>query len=229
MTFQSEPSGTDLKLYYSFFTNEYVLSKEMCAEMETARLDVGIAFELTVAAAMMIAFFRPLLEIIPEIPALLYDYFSSPSPGTVLELSGFNLALPGVSVSLIGAVILLIRSFPALVGDKRFNEQLHFVPSVNRSVNFYDKYVEVKGKFSKKLPYKELKRTGETRSLYLLFFTERRIVLVPKSGFRKGSLAELKPFIRKRRTLKSKIYGKIRYLPVLLTLLLFTSIFWWEF
>ncbi|NBJ91768.1 YcxB family protein [Parablautia muri] len=126
-------------------------------------------------------------------------------------------------------MILLIKSFPQLVGDKRFKERMLFAPSAKRSINFYDEYVEVKGKFSQKLPYKELKRTGQTRSLYLLFFTERRIVILHKAGFRKGTLAELKEFIKEHRPFQSKIYGIIRYLPAVMAFVLFVSIFWSEF
>lgn len=184
---------------------------------------------LAVAAAMMLAFFRPFLEIIPQIPDLFYAYFSSPSPGTILELSGFNGTLPFISVSVAGAAILMIRSFPQLVGDKRFEEQLKFLPSQNRQINFYDQYVEVRGKFSQKIPYKELNRTGETRNLYLLFFTEKRILLLPKDRFRKGTLAEVKAFVKEHRTLKSKIYGVIRWLPVVMVFLLFLTLFWTEY
>ena len=213
------------KSRYSYFTSEYTLTKEMCAEMEISRIDMGIAYILTIAAAMMIAFFRPLIELIPEIPYFLYDYFSSPSPGTILELSGFNGVLPGLSISLFGATILMVKAFPQLVGDKRFGEQMQFLPSPNRKINFYDQYVEAEGKFHQKLPYKELKRTGETRSLYLLFFTEKRILILPKTAFRKGSLPELKDFIKEHRTVKSKIYGIVRWLPVVLVFLLFVFVF----
>lgn len=137
--------------------------------------------------------------------------------------------MPGVSLAFLGAAVLMIKSFPRLVGEKRFKEQLKLVPSEKRCVNFYDQYVEIKGKFSKKIPYRELMRTGQTRSLYLLFFTERRILILPKSRFCKGTLAELKIFIRQRRTLKSKIYGILRWLPVVLFFLLFLNAFWREY
>lgn len=114
---------------YSYFTNEYTLTKEMCAETELSRIDVGIAYVLTVAAAMMLAFFRPFLKLIPEIPDLLYAYFSSPSPDTILELSGVNAIYPFASISITAAAILMIKSFPQLVGDKRYDEQLKFLPS----------------------------------------------------------------------------------------------------
>lgn len=213
---------------YSYFTNEYTLTKEMCAETELSRIDVGIAYVLTVAAAMMLAFFRPFLELIPEIPDLLYAYFSSPSPGTILELSGVNAIYPFASISITAAAILMIKSFPQLVGDKRYGEQLKFLPSPIRQINFYDQYVDVKGKFSQKIPYKELKRTGETRGLYLLFFTEKRVLILPKDRFLKGTLPDLKNFIRERRTSKSKFYGVIRWLPVVWVFLLFLTIFWTE-
>ncbi|MDE6816971.1 MAG: YcxB family protein, partial [Lachnospiraceae bacterium] len=78
----------------------------------------------------------------------------------------------------------------------------------------------IKGKFSKKIPYRKLMRTGETRNLYLLFFTEKRIVILHKAGFCKGTLPELKAFVRKRRTLHSKLYGLLRWLPVIFALAL---------
>lgn len=229
MTNFNHPTTADPKSLYSFFTNEYTLTMEICAEAEISRIDTGIAYVLTISAAMMIAFFRPLLSLVPQIPGLLYAYFSSPSPGTILELSGFNGLLPFVSVSITGAAILMIKAFPQLVGEKRLEEQLKFLPSPNRQVNFYDQYIEVKGKFHKNLPYKELKRTGETRSLYLLYFTEKRVLILPKNRFYKGSLPELKPFIREHRTLKSKLYGAIRWLPVVFVFLLFLILFWTEY
>lgn len=214
---------------YSFFTNEYTLTKEICAETEPSRLDTGIACGITVATAMLLASLWPFLAMLPRIPALLHAYFSSSASSVVWDQTGVNYAMPGFSVSILGAILLLVKSFPRLVGEKRFKEQLSLVPSEKRCVNFYDQYVEVKGRFSRKIPYKELKRTGETRSLYLLFFTEKRIVILHKSGFRKGSLAELKAFIRKRRAFRSRLYGILRWLPVVCVFVLFLWIFWSEF
>lgn len=217
-------------MIYSYFTNEYTLTEDMCAETETSRMDLGIACVFVAAAAILAANLWPSLELIPEIPGLLYEYFSSPSSSDILQLSGFNMALPFVSIpAFLCAAVFLIKSFPRLVGEKRFGEQLQFLPSPKRQINFYDQYVEATGKFHKKLLYNELKRTGETHSLYLLFFTERRILILPKSRFCKGTLAELKIFIRQRRTLKSKIYGILRWLPVILFFLLFLNAFWREY
>lgn len=63
---------------YSYFTNEYTLTKEMCAETEH---------------------------------------------------SGVNTIYPFASISITAAAILMIKSFPQLVGDKRYDEQLKFLPS----------------------------------------------------------------------------------------------------
>lgn len=229
MTSCDNTANTDLKSLYSFFTNEYTLTKELCAETEPCRLDTGIAYCITVAAAMLLASLKPFLSMLPRIPALLHAYFSSSSSAVVWDQTGVNYAMPGFSLSILAAILLLVKSLPRLVGEKRYKEQMKLVPSEKRNVNFYDQYVEVKGKFSKKIPYRELKRTGETRSLYLLFFTERRIVILHKSGFRKGSLSELKAFIRKRRTIKSKLYGILRWAPAALVFVLFLLIFWSEY
>ena len=167
-------------MIYSYFTNEYTLTEDMCAETETSRMDLGIACVFVAAAAILAANLWPSLELIPEIPGLLYEYFSSPSSSDILQLSGFNMALPFVSIpAFLCAAVFLIKSFPRLVGEKRFGEQLQFLPSPKRQINFYDQYVEATGKFHKKLLYNELKRTGETRSLYLVFFTDRRILILP--------------------------------------------------
>lgn len=222
-------ANTDLKSLYSFFTNEYTLTKALCAETEPSRLDTGIAYCVTVAAAMLLASLRPFLAMLPRIPDLLHAYFSSSSSTVVWDRTGVNYAMPGFSVSILAAILLLVKSLPRLVGEKRYREQMKLVPSEKRSVNFYDQYVEIKGKFSKKIPYRELKRTGETRNLYLLFFTEKRIVILHKSGFCKGSLAELKAFIRKRRTLKSRLYGILRWVPAAFVFALFLWIFWSEY
>lgn len=223
------PANADPKTLYSFFTNEYTLTKEICAETEPSRLDIGIALIIVAGAAIPLACILDLLSRLPEIPALLHAYFSSSSSTVVYNSQGGIYAMPGVSLAFLGAAVLMIKSFPRLVGEKRFKEQLKLVPSEKRCVNFYDQYVEIKGKFSKKIPYRELMRTGQTRSLYLLFFTERRILILPKSRFCKGTLAELKIFIRQRRTLKSKIYGILRWLPVILFFLLFLNAFWREY
>lgn len=217
-------------MIYSYFTNEYTLTEEMCAEMETSRMDLGIACVFIIAAAIIPANLLSFFRLLPDIPGQLYEYFSSPSSTDILELSGFRSALPLPSgLALLCVTIPLAKSFPRLVGEKRFGEQLQFLPSPNRQINFYDEYIEAAGKFHKKLPYQELMRTGETRRLYLLFFTERRILILPKDRFLKGTLPELKDFIRERRTFKSKFYGVIRYLPVVLVFLLFLTIFWTEY
>lgn len=219
------PANADPKTLYSFFTNEYTLTKEICAETEPSRLDIGIALIIVAGAAIPLACILDLLSRLPEIPALLHAYFSSSSSTVVYNSQGGTYAMPGVSLAFLGAAVLMIKSFPRLVGEKRFKEQLKLVPSEKRCVNFYDQYVEIRGKFSKKIPYRELMRTGQTRSLYLLFFTERRIVILHKAGFCKGTLPELKAFISKRRTLRSRLYGILRWLPVVLALALMLWVF----
>lgn len=67
-------------MIYSYFTNEYTLTEDMCAETETSRMDLGIACVFVAAAAILAANLWPSLELIPEIPGLLYEYFSSPPP-----------------------------------------------------------------------------------------------------------------------------------------------------
>lgn len=81
--------------------------------METSRTDIGIACVFVAAAAILAANLWPSLELIPEIPDLLYEYFSSPSSSDILQLSGFNMALPFVSIPafLCAAVFLIIFSF----------------------------------------------------------------------------------------------------------------------
>lgn len=220
MTYHDGASNTGPNAPCSFFTNEYTLTKEICAQTEPSRLDIGIAFLIVAGASIPIAYILIFLSRLSEITALLHAYFSSSSSTVVFNPSGGIYAAPGISLVFAGAAILMIKSFPRLVGEKRFKEQLKLVPSEKRCVNFYDQYVEIKGKFSKKIPYKELMRTGETRNLYLLFFTEKRIVILHKAGFCKGTLPELKAFVRKRRTLHSKLYGLLRWLPVIFALAL---------
>lgn len=213
---------------YSVFSNEYVLTKELCGEAEVSRIDVGLLYILSVVAAVVVLCFQDISGTAGGIGNMLHAYFSSPSADTVLELSGVGAMMIGTPLGLLGAGFALYKSFPKLVGEKRFQEQISFVPSAKRRVEFYDEYVEVRGKFSRKLPYKELRRIGETRNLYLLYFTDKRIVFLHKAGFCKGRLADLKSFLRERRTRGSKIYGVIRYLPVICVMALFTWIIWME-
>ena len=201
---------------YSFFSNTYILTEEICAEAEISRIDTGIAI-----IWMLLMFF--VYAMFPALPSMVDNYFSSPSLSTVIELSG------GIGIQIISpivAVVCLIKAFPKLVGAKRFQEQLTLVPSKNRTLEFYDEYVEITGKLKQKFPYKELKRIGETKNLYILYFKQKRILFVHKSGFHKGTLRDLKQFIRERRTWSSKVYGIIRYLPVLLYLILFSFAIW---
>jgi len=204
---------------YSFFTNEYLLTEEICAEAEISRIDVGL-----VIAWLLLTFM--FFMMMPSIPSMIYDYFSSPSPGTILSLSG------GVVITILPSfviILLIAKTFPRKAGAKRFQEQLQLVPGEKRNLSFYDAYVEITGKFKKKLPYTELKRMGETRNLYILYFTEKRILLIPKAGFHKGTLTELKSFIRKRRTIRSKLYGFIHWLPALCFLLLCCYAIWEQY
>ena len=201
---------------YSSFSNTYLLTEEICAEAEISRIDIGIAI-----IWMLLMFIVYVL--LPSIPDMINEYFSSPSLSTIIELSG------GIGIQIISpivAVVCIIKAFPKLVGAKRYKEQLTLVPGENRTLEFYDEYVEITGKFKRKLPYKELKRIGETKNLYILYFKEKRILFVHKSGFHKGTLRDLKQFIRDRRTWGSKVYGIIRYLPVLLYLILFSFAIW---
>lgn len=201
---------------YSFFTNEYLLTEKMCAEAEISRIDVGLVIAWILLTLM---FFM----MMPSVPSMIYDYFSTPSLGTIFSLSG------GVGITILPsfAVILLIaKTFPQKVGAKRFQEQLQLVPGEKRNLSFYDEYVEVAGKFRKKLPYTELKRTGETRNLYILYFKEKRILFIAKAGFHKGTLTELKSFVKKHRTINSKLYGILRWLPAVFFLLLCCYAIW---
>ena len=201
---------------YSSFSNTYLLTEEICAEAEISRIDIGIAI-----IWMLLMFIVYVL--LPSLPDMINEYFSSPSLSTIIELSG------GIGIQIVSpivAIICIIKAFPKLVGAKRFKEQLTLVPGENRTLEFYDEYVEITGKFKRKLPYKELKRIGETKNLYILYFKEKRILFVHKSGFHKGTLRDLKQFIRERRTWSSKVYGIIRYLPVLLYLMLFSFAIW---
>ena len=206
---------------YSSFTNEYVLTKEMCAESELSRLDIGIAYVCMTFLFVFFVFLQSLPETIFSIPDAAQAYFSSPSAGTILQLSG----AAGITfVSPVVVIIALLKVFPKLVGEKQFKEHMKLIPSATRRIEFYEDYVMVEGKFHKKLPYSELKRTGETRHLYLLYFTDRRILLLDKAGFRKGNLRELKSFLKKRKTTKARLYGAVRLFPLLLVLLLFCTI-----
>lgn len=210
---------------YSYFTNKYTLTKEMCAELETSRIDLGIIFVGMTIIFMFMVLLPSVSDIFPGLSEAAHAYFSSPSAGTILEFSG----VAGITFVPSGvAVWCLLKAFPKLVGEKQFKEHMKLVPGENRTVSFYDMHVTVKGKFSKKLPYKELCRIGETRNYYILYFTERRILPVDKAGFRKGNLKELKAFLRERRTWKSKIFGVVRYFPPALFFIFFCYVMWME-
>ncbi len=207
----------------SYFTNEYILTKEMCAQAEVSRIDIGIAYVSMTAAFVFLVILFSASETFLSFSDAVQNYFASPSVGTVLELSG----PVGITfVSPLVAVFVFIKAFPRLVGEKQFKEHMKLVPGTNRTLSFYEDHVTVQAKFSKKLPYRELKRTGETRHLYILYFTEKRILLIDKNRFRKGNLKELKQFIRKHRTLKSWIFGIIRWIPVTVIGLFFLFSLW---
>ena len=61
---------------YSFFDNEYLLTKEMCAEAEISRIDTGL-----IIAWILFTFM--LFMMMPFAPAMINDYFSAPSMGTI--------------------------------------------------------------------------------------------------------------------------------------------------
>lgn len=201
---------------YDFFTNEYVLTENMCAEAEVSRMDVLFAVWLI----LLIIMFTLMM---PFFPSMIQDYFSAPSLGTVFTLSG------GVGITFLppfAIIILAAKVLPKKVGAKRFQEQLLLVPGEKRRLSFYNKYVAVTGDFTEELPYSKLRRTGQTKHLYILYFKNKRILFVPKDGFRKGTFSDFKSFIRQRRTWGSKIYGIIRYLPILYFLFLFYLLIW---
>lgn len=210
-----------LNTLYSSFTNEYVLTKEMCAEAELSRLDIGIAYICMTFLFVFYICLQSTSEILFSFSDAMQAYFSAPSAGTILQLSG----AAGITfVSPIVVIIALLKVFPKLVGEKQFKEHMKLIPSANRRIDFYEDHVMVEGKFHKKFPYSELKRTGETRHLYILYFTEHRILLLDKAGFRKGNLKDLKSFLKKRQNIKSKLYKTVRLLALLLILLLFCTI-----
>ncbi len=213
---------------YSYFTNEYTLTKEMCAELEASRIDIGLLFIGVVSVILFIGILSSAPEMALTIPDVANEYFSSPSAGTILQFSGISGVGGILFVPPLVAIWCTMKTFPKLAGEKQFKEHMKLVPSENRTVFFYDTHVTVKGKFSKKLPYKELCRIGETRNYYILYFTERRILPVDKAGFRKGNLKELKAFLRERRTWKSKIFGVVRYFPPVLFFIFFCYVMWME-
>lgn len=207
----------------SHFTNEYTLTKEMCAEAEISRIDLGAAYVGMTAAFVFLVFLFSASGNFLSISDAIREYFTYPSVETVLQLSG----PVGITfVSPLIAVFCFIKVFPKLVGDKQFKEHMKLVPSANRTLSFYENHVTVQGNFSKKLPYRELRRTGETRHLYILYFTEKRILLVDKNRFRKGNLKELKQFIKKHRTMKSRLFGVVRWFPVIILGLFFIFSLW---
>lgn len=206
---------------YSSFTNQYVLTKEMCAEAELSRIDIGIAYICITFLFVFIVLLQSASETAFSLQNAVENYFAAPSASTILQLSG----AAGITfVSPVVAVIAFLKVFPKLVGEKQFKEHMKLVPGTNRNIDFYEDHVVVAGKFRKELPYRELKRTGETRHLYLLYFTDRRILILDKAGFRKGNLRDLKSFLKKRRSTSSRLYGIARLLPVLLIFLLFCAI-----
>ena len=218
-----QTSKTDTR--FSFFTNRYTLTREMCAEAELSRIDIGLFCVSMTLLSVFIVFLSSVPDLLPSIPDAAYSFFSSPSPGTILELSG---AVGITFVSPVIAILCLLKAFPHLVGEKRFQEQLKFIPSACRTLSFYEECVIVEGGLRKKLPYGELRRVGKTRNLYLLYFTEKRILPVDRHGFRKGELREFRAFLAKRRTWKSRCHGVLRLIPPTIYFLLFVYILWAE-
>lgn len=222
---ENDSKISEMNTHYSFFTNKYTLTKEMCAELEVVRLDVGFLYVGITLWFVLIVCLSSASDIVPSFSDAVYGYFSNPSVGTILEFSGVT----GITfVPPVVAVICLIKVFPKLVGEKQFKEHMKLVPSAERTLSFYDEHVILQGKFSRKLPYRELKRVGQTKHYYILFFTEKRIVPVDKNGFRKGNLKELKVFLRKKRTWKSKIYGVVRYVPLVVLFAFFCYLLWMQ-
>ena len=208
---------------YSYITNKYTLTKEMCAELELSRIDTGIIFVSMTFTFVFMVLLSSASDIFPSLPDAAHAYFSSPSVGTILEFSG----AAGITfVPPVVAIWCIIKAFPKLVGEKQFKEHMKLVPGINRTASFYDTYVIIEGKFSKKLPYKELRRIGETRNYYILYFKENIILPVDKTGFCKGSLKELKAFLKERRTWKSRIFGVVRYFPLAVLFVFFCYMLW---
>lgn len=216
-----EQNELPINAVYSSFTNQYVLTKEMCAEAELSRIDIGIAYICITFLFVFLVLLQSASETAFSLQNAVENYFAAPSASTILQLSG----AAGITfVSPVVAVIAFLKVFPKLVGEKQFKEHMKLVPGTNRKIDFYEDHVVVAGKFRKELPYRELKRTGETRRLYLLYFTDRRILILDKAGFRKGNLRDLKSFLKKRRSTSSRLYGIARLLPVFLIFLLFCAI-----
>ena len=46
-------------MIYSYFTNEYTLTEDMCTEMETSRIDLGIACVFILAATIILGSLVP--------------------------------------------------------------------------------------------------------------------------------------------------------------------------
>ncbi len=211
---------------YSHFTNEYVLTQEICAEAERSRIDVGLLCVVVTLTGVLCLYLLSLPEVLYALERRTGDAVLLPSDGTVLQMSGVNAQVISGPVIYVIALVMLVKFFPKIVGEKRLKEQLTLVPSVNRRIDFYEKHVRVEGKLSRSLPYSELKRTGETRNLYILYFRDKRILILHKAGFRKGRLQDVKEFIRKRRTLRSRLYGVIHYVPTAIYILLFAFAIW---
>lgn len=213
---------------YSYFTNEYVLTQEMCAEAERSRIDVGLLCVVATLTGVLFLYLLSIPEFLNVLQNRVGDIVLLPSDGTVLQMSGVNAQVISGPVIYIIAMVMLIKFFPKMVGEKRLKEQLTLVPSVNRRIDFYEQHVRVEGKLSRNLPYSELKRTGETRNLYILYFRHKKILILHKAGFRKGRLPDVKEFIRKRRTFCSRLYGVIRYVPIAVYVFLFVFAIWEE-
>lgn len=210
---------------FSFFTNRYTLTREMCAEAELSRIDVGLSFVAMTLLFVCVVFLSSVPDLLPSVPDAVYDYFSAPSAGTILELSG---AVGITFVSPAVAILCLMKAFPKLVGEKRFQEQLRFLPSAARTLSFCEDHVTAEGGLRKKLPYRKLRRIGRTRNLYLLYFTEKRILPVDRHGFRKGEQREFLTFLQKRRTWRSRVYDVIRHIPPVLCFLFYAYMIWLE-
>ena len=108
-----EQNELPINAVYSSFTNQYVLTKEMCAEAELSRIDIGIAYICITFLFVFLVLLQSASETAFSLQNAVENYFAAPSASTILQLSG----AAGITfVSPVVVVIAFLKVFPKLVG-----------------------------------------------------------------------------------------------------------------
>lgn len=96
---------------YSYFTNECVLTEELCAEAERSRIDVGLLCAVATLTGALCIYLLSVTENLYALESRMGSVVLSPSNGTVLQMSGVNAQIISGPVIYIVALVMLFKFF----------------------------------------------------------------------------------------------------------------------